>query len=85
MKPIDGLGGDITFLDLLNIISLLLGIANYKENVSQSDIQDALKIAVTGLGGATNEIHSHLKNQDIKIKELNDKLDKIISILEALK
>lgn len=80
-----GVGGEITFLDLLNMINLLLGIANYKENVSQSDIQDVLKVTIASLGGVTNEIHSHLKSQDIKIQEMNNKLDKIIDILEVLK
>lgn len=85
MDFIDDLGLDITILDLLNIISLLLSFANYKENVSQSDIQKILKTTVAGIVSATNEVHSHLETQDLKIQELNDKLDKIINILEASK
>lgn len=54
-------------LDAIAIISFLIGLANYDENMSQSDMQDIIK-------GALNDIHGHLREQD-------EKLDRILELL----
>lgn len=72
-------------LDLLSVVNIILDIANYGENVTQSDIQEAIKIHIAGLGGVTNEIHQHLKEQDTKINNMDAKLDIIIKMLEDMK
>lgn len=64
-------------IDLLSAISLMIGIANYGQNLNQNDKQELMKAAIAGISAATDELHSHLKNQDAK-------LDKIISMLEEL-
>ena len=56
------------FLGLLTIIGFAIGVQNLQENVSQSQMQNTVKEAVS-------EIHRHLEMQD-------DKIDKIIKILE---
>ena len=58
----------MSFLDLLTVLSFFIGIANYSENVSQGTMQEAIQTAV-------EEIHSHLKEQD-------EKINWILSILE---
>ena len=50
-------------LDTMAIISFLVGIANYQENISQSDVQDLLQ-------NALRDLHSHLEKQDEKIDEI---------------
>lgn len=50
-------------------IGFLIGVANYEENLSQSDVQDIIK-------GALGDVHEHLEEQD-------NKIDHIIELLEG--
>lgn len=50
-------------------IGFLIGVANYEENMSQSDVQDMIK-------GALRDVHEHLEEQD-------NKIDHIIELLEG--
>ena len=50
-------------------IGFLIGVANYEENLSQSDVQDMIK-------GALRDVHKHLEEQD-------NKIDHIIELLEG--
>lgn len=61
----------LSFLDILTVISFIVGLANYSENVSQGAMQEAVQSAV-------EEIHLHLEEQD-------EKLNWILSLLEAEK
>ena len=58
-------------LDALAIISFLIGVRNYEENVDQTTVQNAVQTAV-------DLINEHLKSQDTKI-------DKIIEMLGGVK
>lgn len=60
--------GRMSFLDALTIVSFAISLANYDENIGQSDMQNAVNFAVS-------DIHSHLADQDKKI-------DKLIALLE---
>lgn len=51
------------FLDILAIISFVIAVQNLEENVSQSQMQETVRKAVT-------EIHEHLEIQDSKIDEI---------------
>lgn len=62
------LNNNLEFLDILTLISFYMQVANYNENISQTDMQESVKSAV-------NEIHNHLKSQD-------NKIDKIIEVLK---
>lgn len=57
-------------LDILNILSFIIGILNYNENLTQNDKQELLE----GLNKQTqillDEIHSHLEEQDKKLEEI---------------
>ena len=59
---------NLSLLDLITIISFIIGVANYEENVDQSTVQNVVKQAVT-------EIHNHLEMQDIKIDKILEVLD----------
>lgn len=59
----------LSFLDVITIISFIIGVANYNENVSQGVMQDAIEKAV-------DDIHKHLQEQD-------EKIDWILTMLEG--
>ena len=70
-----GPNGELTFLDWLAIFSFFLMMANYDENLSQSDKQDLQRDLSSEMNFVLNEVHSHLQEQD-------DKLDIIIKELK---
>lgn len=70
MRYQDSLNEQLSFIDLLSIMSFCIGIMNLDLNVSAEDIDNQTQTLL-------NEIHSHLKQQD-------NKLDNIISRLEKL-
>lgn len=56
-----------TIMDVLNILSFIIGVKNLDENLSQNTAGDLLSAAV-------NEIHDHLAKQDRKIDLIMEKL-----------
>lgn len=52
-------------LDAITAISFVIGVANYQENISQSDVQDLVQ-------NALRDVHNHLEQQDKKIDEILD-------------
>lgn len=56
-----------TIMDVLNILSFIIGVKNLNENLSQHTAGDLLSAAVT-------EIHDHLAEQDHKIDLIMEKL-----------
>ena len=61
-------------LDSIALVSFILGLANYDENVSQSLVQELIDKAL-------GDIHNHLEQQDIKMKVIEEKLDKLLEVL----
>lgn len=57
----------ISLLDAMALVSFLIGLANYDENVDQSSMNKTVKQAV-------EDIHYHLSMQDEKINEILLKL-----------
>lgn len=57
----------LSLLDIIGIVSFVVGVANYNENVDQSSLQEVTDKAIA-------DIHAHLKIQD-------DKIDKILEVL----
>lgn len=55
-------------LDAMAIVSFMISLANYEENIDQTFVQNVLNEAIA-------DIHSHLEEQD-------KKLDYIIELLE---
>ena len=70
-----GENGQFTFLDSIALVSFIIGVMNYDENLTQSDKQDLQNQLNTKIDLLLKEVHSHLEEQD-------KKLDKI---MEALK
>ena len=68
-----GDNGEFTFLDILSMMSFMIGTMNLNENLTQGDKQDLLQEFSSKADLLLKEIHSHLQNQD-------DKLDKLLEV-----
>lgn len=55
--------GKYNLLDAMTVVGFMIGLANYDENITQSDLQDAMKNILNG-------IHEHLEEQDNKIDDI---------------
>lgn len=62
-----GANEGISLLDAMALVSFLVGLSNYDENVDQSSMNKTVKQAV-------DDIHYHLSTQDEKICEILAKL-----------
>lgn len=62
-----GSNESISLLDAMALVSFLIGLANYDENIDQSSMNKIVKQAV-------DDIHFHLSVQDEKICEILEKL-----------
>lgn len=60
--------GKYNLLDAMTVVGFMIGLANYDENITQSDLQDAMKNILNG-------IHEHLEEQD-------NKIDAILNLLK---
>lgn len=70
MRNQDSMNEQLSFIDLLSIMSFCIGLMNLEINITQEDIDNQTQTLL-------NEIHSHLDTQD-------NKLDNIIARLEKL-
>lgn len=71
-------GMNQNMLDALSVVSFLIGIANYNENLSQSDKDDLM----AKLDDQTNSILGRLENE---VKKQNEMLEYIIELLEGVR
>ena len=62
-----GDNGEFTFLDIVSIISFLVGVQNLDMNITQEDMQTAENELSQALTEQMEEIHKHLESQDKKI------------------
>ena len=65
----------LTFIDLLSVLSFLIGIENLEANLDQNDkadLQHDLTVTAERLLG---EIHAHLETQDRKIDDIISRLE----------
>ena len=69
-----GENGELTFLDLIAIVSFLVGLENLELNITQEDMDkqtaDLDAHVNEQIQKALAEIHSHLEEQDNKIDEI---------------
>lgn len=49
--------------DAMTVVGFLIGLANYDENITQSDLQDMMKCML-------KNVHEHLEEQDNKIDNI---------------
>jgi hypothetical protein len=60
-------------LDILNVLSFVIGVLNYQENLTQGDKQDLMKDFDSKTKLVLDEIHAHLEKQDKILEALYDK------------
>ena len=65
----------LEFLDILNIMSFVIGLMNYNENLTQGDKQDLMSALDKQTENLLKDIHNHLQEQDIKIDKLIERMD----------
>lgn len=67
----------LEFLDILNIMSFVIGLMNYSENLTQGDKQDLMSALEEKTDNLLKDIHNHLQEQDIKIDKLIERVDSL--------
>ena len=72
----NGQNGQLSFLDIISILSFCISIMNYDENMTQSDKQELLSGLTEQTKVLLNEIHSHLEEQDKKIEKILEEISK---------
>lgn len=65
-------------VDMLNLAGFIINIMNLQENLTQGDKQDLLEEFNNKMKLVLNSVNAHLQEQD-------EKIDKILEILESLK
>ena len=85
MNLSNNVNNQLTFLDLLNVASFVIGLENLNANLTQNDKADLQKDLARKTSAVVSEIHIHLEAQDSKLKEIDDKLNKILIALGDLK
>lgn len=60
----------LTFLDIISIMSFCISLMNLNENLSQGDKQDLQNDLAEKMEIILQEIHGHLEKQDIKIDKI---------------
>ena len=62
-----GNNGELTFLDIISIISFCVGLQNLELNITEQDITNQTQELDERLRNVVDDIHRHLKQQDEKI------------------
>lgn len=65
-----GENGEITFLDLISIMSFCIGLENLDMNITQEDMQKTTSELDSALRREVEDIHSHLAIQDAKLNHI---------------
>ena len=64
----------LTFLDIISIMSFCISLMNLDENLSQGDKQDLQNDLAKKMEIILQEIHGHLEKQDIKIDKILEEI-----------
>lgn len=65
------------FINAVNVLSFLIDVLNYKENLTQSDKSDILQNSQNISDQIINKIDNHLQEQDRKINLILQKLEEL--------
>ena len=67
---------NLDFLDIINIVSFAIAIANYNENLNQTDKQELIHKLDKQTSELLSQLNTHLERQD-------ENIDKILTMLEV--
>lgn len=70
-----GNNNELTFLDIITLLSFVISLENLEENLSQNDKQDLQRDLSEKADRILTEIHTHLEKQDEKINAIWEKLN----------
>ena len=62
-------------LDTLTVVSFLIGVANYRENLTQSDKDELLKKLDTQTKEILENLQKEIETQNEMLREILEKLD----------
>ena len=62
--------GEWTFIDVLSILSFIIGLQNLDLNLAQEDLDRQTQDFDSRLRSVVDDIHRHLQEQDEKIDEI---------------
>lgn len=65
-----------SLLDVLNVVSFLIGVANYNENLTQTDKQELIHKVDKQTSELLSQLNAHLERQD-------ENIDKLLTMLEV--
>ena len=65
---------DKDFMDALALVSFIIGIANYNENLSQSDKDDMMHSLDTKTNEMLERLEADLEEQNVMLREIRDLL-----------
>lgn len=65
---------ELTFIDILSIISFCVGLENLELNIAQEDLDNQTQELDARLRAVVDDIHKHLQAQD-------EKIDKILEVV----
>ena len=63
------------FLDAISLVSFMIGIANYNENLSQNDKDDMMRALDEKTNNMLKKLEADLEEQNKLLKKILDKLD----------
>ena len=67
----------LDFIDLLSIMSFVVGLINLDENMTQGDKQDLQEDLSQKADLLLKEIHGHLESQDVKLDSIIERLEEL--------
>ena len=78
MKRISaGENGELTFLDLVSLLSFVIGLENLDMNITQEDMQENASRIDSHLKKEVEDIHAHLAIQDAKLNHIVRTLEEL--------
>ena len=70
-----GKNGELTFLDMISIISFCVGLQNLDLNLAQEDLDKQTQELDKRLHNVIDDIHRHLSVQDTKLNLILNRLE----------
>ena len=67
----------LTLLDILNILSFIIGILNYNENLTQGDKQELMQEIDNNISLVLDKVHKHLEIQDKQLNIIIKRLEEL--------
>lgn len=67
----------LSLLDILNILSFIIGVLNYNENLTQGDKQELMQKLDNKISLVLDEVHKHLEVQDKQLSTIITRLEEL--------